>query len=197
VAIDAVPGSLDEAIAQIRARQRDLEGGGRPRGGIGMRRQTEMLDGLRTDVASLALRLEQLGDQRPDTGIEALQRDLSSLARCVDGLAGRGDVSALEHAVRELAERVEMTREDGAREAVLRPVERLAGEVGRLVEELRPVAGLAGLRDDIAILADRLDRMPAQSLRPDIAVKNQEYQQYAMANYKDVAQDILSTWTKK
>ena len=169
VAIDAVPGSLDEAIAQIRARQRDLEGGGRPRGGIGMRRQTEMLDGLRTDVASLALRLEQLGDQRPDTGIEALQRDLSSLARCVDGLAGRGDVSALEHAVRELAERVEMTREDGAREAVLRPVERLAGEVGRLVEELRPVAGLAGLRDDIAILADRLDRMPAQSLRPDIA----------------------------
>ena len=35
------------------------------------------------------------------------------------------------------------------------------------------------------------------SLRPDIAVRDQSYQQYAMANYKDACQDIHSTWVKK
>lgn len=35
------------------------------------------------------------------------------------------------------------------------------------------------------------------SLRPDIAARPQEYQQYAMANYKDAAQDIVSNWVKR
>lgn len=35
------------------------------------------------------------------------------------------------------------------------------------------------------------------SLRPDIAARPQEYQQYAMANYKDAAQDIVSNWVAK
>lgn len=35
------------------------------------------------------------------------------------------------------------------------------------------------------------------SLRGDIAARPQEYQQYAMANYKDACQDIVSNWVKK
>lgn len=35
------------------------------------------------------------------------------------------------------------------------------------------------------------------SLRADIASRPQDYQQYAMANYKDACQDIVSTWVKK
>lgn len=35
------------------------------------------------------------------------------------------------------------------------------------------------------------------SMRPDVAVKNQEYQQYAMANYKEAINDIHATLTKK
>ncbi len=35
------------------------------------------------------------------------------------------------------------------------------------------------------------------SLRQDIAMRDQSYQQYAMANYKDACQDIVSTWVKK
>ena len=37
----------------------------------------------------------------------------------------------------------------------------------------------------------------APILRADIAQRNQEYQMYAYANYKDAAQDLDSTWTKK
>ncbi len=35
------------------------------------------------------------------------------------------------------------------------------------------------------------------SLRPDVAVRGEDYKQYAMANYKDACQDIISTWVKK
>lgn len=34
------------------------------------------------------------------------------------------------------------------------------------------------------------------NLRPDLAVKNQEYQQFAMQNYKEVCQDTIATLTK-
>jgi len=35
------------------------------------------------------------------------------------------------------------------------------------------------------------------SLRPDVAARSQDYQQYAMANYKDACQDIISNWVRK
>jgi len=35
------------------------------------------------------------------------------------------------------------------------------------------------------------------SLREDLSVRNQEYQQFALSNYKEVAQDIVATLTKR
>lgn len=35
------------------------------------------------------------------------------------------------------------------------------------------------------------------NIRPDIAARNQEYQQYAMANYKEACTDMMATLTKK
>lgn len=35
------------------------------------------------------------------------------------------------------------------------------------------------------------------SLRPDVAIRDQDFQQFAMANFKDACQDIVSTWVKK
>lgn len=35
------------------------------------------------------------------------------------------------------------------------------------------------------------------SLRPDLASRNQEYQQYAMSNFKEACQDIIATMTKR
>lgn len=35
------------------------------------------------------------------------------------------------------------------------------------------------------------------ALRQDLTVRNQEYQQFALANYKEVAQDLIATLTKK
>lgn len=35
------------------------------------------------------------------------------------------------------------------------------------------------------------------SLRPDLAVRNQEFQQFAIANYKETCQDIVATLTKR
>lgn len=35
------------------------------------------------------------------------------------------------------------------------------------------------------------------SLRADLATRSQDYQQYAMLNYKDACQDIISTWVRK
>lgn len=35
------------------------------------------------------------------------------------------------------------------------------------------------------------------TMRGDVSQRPQEYQQYALANYKDAAQDIVSNWVKK
>ncbi len=35
------------------------------------------------------------------------------------------------------------------------------------------------------------------SLRQDVAIRDQEFQQFAMANFKDACQDIVSTWVKR
>ena len=35
------------------------------------------------------------------------------------------------------------------------------------------------------------------NLRQDLSVRNQEYQQFAMANYKEVCQDLIATLTKR
>lgn len=35
------------------------------------------------------------------------------------------------------------------------------------------------------------------SLRQDVTVRNQEYQQFALSNYKEAAQDIIATLTKR
>jgi len=35
------------------------------------------------------------------------------------------------------------------------------------------------------------------ALRPDIGTRNQEFQQFAMSNYKEACADMLATWAKK
>lgn len=35
------------------------------------------------------------------------------------------------------------------------------------------------------------------SMRPDLAVRNQEYQQFAFSNYKEACQDLIATLTKR
>lgn len=35
------------------------------------------------------------------------------------------------------------------------------------------------------------------AMRPDLTVRNQEYQQFALANYKETCQDIIATLTKR
>ncbi|WP_460447930.1 SEL1-like repeat protein [Alsobacter sp. SYSU BS001988] len=159
--------TLDEAIAQIRSRQTRLEAPPqrRPREAD---RTAELLDGLRGDVVSLAERLERMDQPRDPPGVDAMRRELADLARTVQTISSRSDFASLERSVATLSDRVENweAHQDGERHQG--PAQRVLDDMRNLVEELRPVAGLTTLRDDIGGLAARLDRAPAQGMPAEV-----------------------------
>ena len=167
--------SLGDAIADISRRQRVLEepaneDGPAPRQSVDVRRPdaTEaMVASLRGEMASLAatvddLRREALLDRqlRPaarDGELDALRADLGAIARTLGGLAPRGSIDALETAIATLAERIEVSREHGIRESILRPVEAAVGDLRLSLHRLDPRETIGGLEEELRRIGDKLD----------------------------------------
>lgn len=160
--------TMDEAISQIRSRQQSLEGA-RERRAASQDRTAELLDGLRGDVISLAQRLERIDEPRDIPGVDAMRRELADLARSVHTTANRSDFAALERSIGELSERIDAWQGSAPAGTGVTAAERVIDDMRALIEELRPVAGLTTLRDDISALATRLDRAPQHGLSAETA----------------------------
>ena len=61
----------------------------------------------------------------PAANIDALRAELAAMSRSLADLAPRNAVVALEGAIRDLTQRVAVSRENGARENLLAPVDGL------------------------------------------------------------------------
>ncbi|WP_146140166.1 SEL1-like repeat protein [Alsobacter soli] len=158
--------TLDEAISQIRARQERLQGA-RARRTEDNERTAALLDGLRGDVVNLSQRIDAM-DERAFPTVEAMRRELADLARSVQAIHHRSDFAALERSVADLAGRVESWARSGSADAILGPAQRVMDDMRSLVDELRPVANLTALREDIGQLALKLDRAPAAGMPAEV-----------------------------
>ncbi|MCZ8100377.1 MAG: hypothetical protein O9972_21010 [Burkholderiales bacterium] len=174
----ATPGSLDEAMAQIRARQAMLD---RP-ASTGKRAADTapapqamvdgVVDSLKGDIAQLSLRIDELRevtqrhgahqDGRAGRDVAALRGDLADLTAAVKTLAPQTRLDAIEDGLTALGARLDGLRREAGARALAEPLETIGAEMGRIGEALEPLRTLGDLRADIAALGRRLDRVQSQ-----------------------------------
>ncbi|HEX2727064.1 MAG TPA: hypothetical protein VHN20_14690, partial [Beijerinckiaceae bacterium] len=157
---------LRTAVADIRSRQAELEDAaerGRSHthaAPANSRSQMDLLHSLRDDLARLSMRIET-GHAEPsgDGSATALRADINSLRDSTRDLATRDEVSAIERAIRELADQVSDGRgSDRDLASINEPFESLQAEVRRLAEL---VAGSVNSRAhvDVEALVHKLDSL--------------------------------------
>ncbi len=182
--VPSAPGSLDEAMAQIKARQAMLDrtsvaAGRAPAqavpdpGAVADR----VVDSLKGDIAQLSLRIDELRevaqrqtqrqDGRAERDVAALRGDLADLTAAVKTLAPQTRLDAIEDGLASLGSRIDGLRREASAPTLAGPLETIGAEMGRIGQALEPLRTLADLRADIAALGRRLDRTQSQ---PDPAV---------------------------
>jgi localization factor PodJL len=106
-------------------------------------------------------RLKSLSDQivaptanASDDRLEALRREIATISSAIENVAPRHLVVSIETAVRDLAGRVEQSRDVGMRAHHLAPVEKLLTDLRVAVESLRDTGAIDVLRRDLKTLSD-------------------------------------------
>ncbi|RAI16265.1 hypothetical protein, partial [Rhodoblastus acidophilus] len=89
--------------------------------------------------------------------IETLGQQVAAMSRALDDVAPRSQIAALDLAVRELGARLERSRDEGLRDAVLEPIETLAADMRRALAEIGASANIDGVVRQMRALEDKID----------------------------------------
>ncbi|PWB82205.1 MAG: hypothetical protein C3F11_12920, partial [Methylocystaceae bacterium] len=120
---------------------------------------------IRDSIEALSHRLEAVRHEANERGvyqsavsmqIERLRHELEGVSQALVDLAPRASATAVEAALRDLAERVETQRDFGIRENVLAPVERLTADLHSIIRELDPSRIVHDLYDEVKTIGDKL-----------------------------------------
>jgi localization factor PodJL len=143
-------------------------------------RESTALEALQKEIAGLTSRLEdmrrgglpeerhaealQAGERR----IDSLREEIAAMSRTLSELAPRASVEAIDLAIRELTLKVEASRMNGARDAVLAPIEQLASELREALAAFDPRAVVERLEGEIRSIARKLESFQADGgIDPD------------------------------
>jgi localization factor PodJL len=158
------PGSLDFAIAEIAARQNELDGVP-PR--IPPRNAPPIapaavaapdISGLERQLLKITSQIEAL--QHPD-GIEqsiaAFRGELAEIRNVITEAMPRRAIESIENEIRSLSRRIDDTRQSGIDAQALAGVERALGEIHETLRSLTPAEQLAGFDEAIRNLGGKID----------------------------------------
>jgi localization factor PodJL len=175
--IEARQRALDgDAAAQIRARQRVLDGEADPEHSFSEREPRPLpsrpdqgaaapldISGLENQLRQITARIETL---RPsgtlETAINGLRDDLAEIGRSLTEALPRRALESLEIEVKALAQRIDHTRQSGVDAATLAGIERGLAEVREALHGLTPAESLVGFDDAVKTLAKRIDAIVAR-----------------------------------
>jgi localization factor PodJL len=166
--------SLGAAIAEVTRRQKDLdEGRAAPR--------PMSVTGLQRDIVGLSAKLDDMRreyagrhTETPACNLDKLRTEISTISEVLGGLASRGSVAALEQTIRALSQRIETSRSEGIREAVLQPLEQLVGELRHAVAGINSRTAFSGLESELQKLGAKLDGLGRAGLDPTALQKVQQ-----------------------
>jgi localization factor PodJL len=160
------PASFDSAIAEITARQSELDGPPRsmpPRGAPPIAPAMSAPAGpdfslLERHLLKITSQIEAL--QRPD-GIEqsiaAFRGELAEIRHAITEAMPRRAIESIESEIRSLSRRIDDTRQNGIDEQALERIERALGEIREVLGSLTPAEQLAGYDEAIRNLGAKLD----------------------------------------
>ena len=129
-------------------------------------------DPLRDDLRALALKLDDVWRERADqracaVDVGALRAEIAAMSRSLAELAPRNAVVALEGAIGDLVQRVEMMRQSGHGESLLAPLDAMAVELRMALKAHDPQAAAAGLEREIRAIGDKIDGLAAIAIKPE------------------------------
>jgi localization factor PodJL len=126
---------------------------------------------LLDDVRALALKLDDMRRERADPGasvdLNAMRAEIEAMSRSLANLAPRNAVIALEGAIRDLVQRVEMLRQSGHGESMLAPLEAVAAEFRAALRAHDPQAAAAKLEREIRAIGGKIDSLAAMAIKPE------------------------------
>ena len=129
-------------------------------------------ESLRDDIRALALTLDDLRREQSDppgsaVDLGAMRAEIAAMSQSLADLAPRNAVVALEGAIGDLMQRVEMVRQDGAGESLLAPLEAMAAELRAALKTHDPQTVAAGLEREIRVIAGKIDSLTAMAIKPE------------------------------
>jgi localization factor PodJL len=127
---------------------------------------------LLEDVRALARQLDEMRRERAEPSaaaidLSAMRAEIVAMGQSLADLAPRNAVVALEGAIRDLAQRVEMLRQSGHGESVLAPLEAMAAEFRAALRAHDPQAGAAALEREIRVIGGKIDSLAAAAINPE------------------------------
>ncbi|HEY2134708.1 MAG TPA: tetratricopeptide repeat protein [Xanthobacteraceae bacterium] len=163
------PGGIDQAVAEISARQRAL-------------------DGEFAGTPSAALRPSAAMACRAEDAVGGLRKDLADIGRTLSEAMPRRAVEALETEVRALVGRLDAGRQPGVDAPALAGLEQGLHEVRDALRGLAPAESLVGFDRAVQLLSGKIDQIAAR--RQDPAGLQQL--EAATASLRDVVGQVAS-----
>jgi localization factor PodJL len=161
------PASLDVAIAEIAARQNELDktaprpippGSAPPIAPTAPTPPAADLSGLERHLFKITSQIEAL--QRPsgiEQSIAAFRSELTEIRQAITEAMPRRAIESIENEIRSLARRIDDTRQSGTDGQALAGIERALSEIREALRSLTPAEQLAGYDDAIRNLGAKLD----------------------------------------
>jgi localization factor PodJL len=163
----AGPGAdVDQALAEIEARQRALDGG--PTAPMDLpRAPTQSLPDLEQQLRQINARIDTMRPCNLDGAVETLRDDLAEIGMMLKEAMPRKAIEALEAEIRSLASRLDSERDAGADGAAMAGVERGLVEVRDALRALKPAESLIGFEQTVHGLAQKIDRIAGSGNDPE------------------------------
>lgn len=157
--------SIDEAVAEIAARQRALDGEPAPQPAIREVPAESVIDidGLEQQLRQITARIESLGPSSDLEGsVAAIRGDLTDIARLITEALPRRAVESLEIEVKALAQRIEHSRRCGVDSGAIAGLERGLRDVREALQNLKPAESLVGFDQAVRALSQKVDTIVAK-----------------------------------
>jgi localization factor PodJL len=195
------PGTLDFAIAEIAARQSELDNFSPrpmpPRGAPPIAPAMTApapsgpdFSGLEKHLLKITSQIEAL--QRPDNieqSIAAFRGELNEIRHAITEAMPRRAIESIENEIRSLSRRIDDSRQSGIDDQALANIERALNEIREALRSMTPAEQLAGYDDAIRNLSAKLDMIVRSSDDPGTIRQLED----AIAALRSIVSNVAST----
>lgn len=187
---------LDSAIAEILARQNELEAGRAvsqpPLSAATVAPERAMpgqMSALEQQLAKITSRIEALHQPaQVDHAIASFRGELADIRRVITEAMPRQAIESIERDIRLLAQRIDDSRHNGSDNQTLAGVEHALGDIQHTLRTLTPAEQLAGFDDAIRGLGARLDTIVRSGEGPGTMQQLEE----AIAALRGIVSNVAS-----